>query len=316
MSKRDADRRDPSDLPRQASLNRLRRFDVRPNRELGQNFLVDDNLLGVIGRAAELGADDVVLEVGGGLGVLSEYLAARVGHVHVVEVDHALEPPLRDALADHPNATLHFADAVRLDLATLDPAPGKVVANLPYGVAATVLLRCLEQLPGVELLVGMVQREVGERFASPPGRRSYGGTSVIAQLACEVRVVRRVPRTVFHPQPGVDSVLVALRRTGPSASPATAALIHAAFAHRRKALSGSLALAPGGTSQLRDRAREALAELGQPPDARAERLTPEDFEHLGELLGSDVPWGGREPAAPPAGAADPPSSEPPTAGTA
>lgn len=282
--------RRPSDLPRQASLNRLRRFDVRPNRELGQNFLVDDNLLAVIGRAAGLGPEDIVLEVGGGLGVLSEYLAERVGHVHVVEVDRRLEPPLRDALDGHANATLHFADAVRLDLATLDPPPDKVVANLPYGVAATVLLRCLEQLPGTSLLVGMVQREVGERLASPPGRRSYGATSVIAQLACEVRVVRRVPRTVFHPEPGVESALVALRRTGPSTSPVTAALVHAAFAHRRKALPGSLALAPGGTPELRDRARAALVSLGQPPDARAERLAPSDFERLGELLGRDVPW--------------------------
>src|SRR5918999_1933060 len=93
--------------PGQASLRRLRRFGVRPNRELGQNFLIDDNLLGVIGRAAELDAADVVLEVGGGLGVLSEYLAARTRHVHVVEVDRALEAPLRDALAPFANATLH-----------------------------------------------------------------------------------------------------------------------------------------------------------------------------------------------------------------
>lgn len=288
--------RGASGVPRQASLDRLRRFGVRPNRELGQNFLIDDNLLGVIERAAELSPEDVVLEVGGGLGVLSEHLAERVGHVHVVEVDHALEPPLVEALAGHPNATLHLADAVHLDLATLDPAPAKVVANLPYGVAATVLLRCLETLPGASLLVGMVQREVGERLASPPGRRSYGATSVIAQLACEVRVVRRVARTVFSPEPGVESVLVALRRTAPSASPATAALVHAAFAHRRKALAGSLALAPGAAPQVRDRARAALVALGHPADARAERLAPRDFERLGELLGLPAGWGAGEPS--------------------
>ena len=126
-------------LPRQASLNRLRRFDVRPNRELGQNFLIDDNFLDVIGRAAELDPADVVLEVGGGLGVLSEHLAPRVGHLHVVEIDRKLEPALRDALDPFGNVSLHMADAVKLDLASLDPAPSKVVANLPYGVAATVL---------------------------------------------------------------------------------------------------------------------------------------------------------------------------------
>lgn len=273
-------------LPRQASLNRLRRFGVRPNRELGQNFLIDDNLLGVIGRAAELGPEDVVLEVGGGLGVLSEYLAARVGHLHVVEVDRSLEPPLRDALDPFANATLHLADAVTLDLAALDPAPGKVVANLPYGVAATVLLRTVEELPALELWVTMVQREVGERLAAKPGGKDYGATSVLAQLACEVRSLRRVPRTVFHPEPRVDSALILLRRRGPAPAPGIRALVHAAFAHRRKALAGSLALAPGAPDDVRERARHALVELGHPADARAETLSPEDFGRLAGLLGS------------------------------
>ena len=110
-----------SELPAQPSLRRLKAFGIRPVRELGQNFLIDSNLLGVIARAAELGPDDVVLEVGGGLGVLSEYLAERAAHVHVVEIDRRLEPALRDATDPHANVTLHFADAVKLDLAALDP---------------------------------------------------------------------------------------------------------------------------------------------------------------------------------------------------
>src|SRR3954469_16706254 len=118
-----------SDLPAQPSLRRMRAFDIRPNRELGQNFLIDSNILEVIGRAAELRNDDVVLEVGGGLGVLSEYLAPRVGHVHVVEVDRSLVPALEDALAPFSNATLHVGDAVALDYAALEPTPTKVVAN-------------------------------------------------------------------------------------------------------------------------------------------------------------------------------------------
>ena len=272
-------------LPRQASLSRLQRFGIRPNRELGQNFLIDDNILDVIGRAAELEASDVALEVGGGLGVLSEYLARRVAQLHVVEVDPALEPALGEALAPFGNATLHLADAVALDLAALVPAPTKVVANLPYGVAATVLLKSLAELPEASLWVAMVQREVGERLGSPPGSKTYGATSVLAQLACEVRVLRRVPRTVFHPEPNVQSTLVRLRRRAPFPPSSTVALVHAAFAHRRKALAGSLALAAGAPDDIRERTRAALATLGHRADARAERLTPPDFERLAGLLG-------------------------------
>jgi 16S rRNA (adenine1518-N6/adenine1519-N6)-dimethyltransferase len=271
-------------LPRQASLRRLREFGIRPNRELGQNFLIDDNILDVIGRAAELDAADVVLEVGGGLGVLSEYLAPRVAHLHVVEVDERLRPALEDAVAPYANVTLHLADAVRMDLAELDPAPTKVVANLPYGVAATVILKSIEELPEARLVVAMVQREVADRLAAAPGSKTYGATSVLAQLAGEVRPGRRVPRTVFHPVPNVESALVVLRRTGPPPAPRVAALVHAAFAHRRKALAGSLALAPGAAPGIRDEARAALERLGHPPDARAERLSPRDFAVLAEAL--------------------------------
>jgi 16S rRNA (adenine1518-N6/adenine1519-N6)-dimethyltransferase len=269
---------------RQASLRRIREFGVRPNRELGQNFLIDDNILGVIGRAAELDHDDVVLEVGGGVGVLSEYLAPRVAHLHVVEVDRSLEPALRDALDPHDNATLHVADAVALDFAALGPPPTKVVANLPYGVAATVILKSLEELPDATLLVAMVQREVGERLAAAPGSKTYGATSVLAQLSADVRVLRKVSPNVFHPVPNVESALVVLRRIAPPPPAELGDLVHAAFAHRRKALPGSLALAPDAPAGIRDRARAALEQMGQPADARAERLSPSDYSRLAELL--------------------------------
>jgi 16S rRNA (adenine1518-N6/adenine1519-N6)-dimethyltransferase len=273
-----------AELPTQPSLRRLRQFGVHPNRELGQNFLVDSNLLGVIGRLAELDERDVVLEVGGGLGVLSEYLAPRAAYLHVVEVDRALEPALRDALDPFGNATLHVADATELDLATLAPPPTKVVANLPYGIAATAILRTIEQLPGATRWVAMVQREVGERLAAGPGTRVYGLPSVLAQLACDVRVARTVSRNVFHPAPNVDSALVVLERRGPAATPAVRELARAAFAHRRKALAGSLALAPGAPDGVRERARAALEEMGLPADARAERLAPGQFQELARTL--------------------------------
>jgi 16S rRNA (adenine1518-N6/adenine1519-N6)-dimethyltransferase len=276
-------------LPTQPSLRRMRAFGVRPKRDLGQNFLIDSNILGVIDREAQLAPEDVVLEIGGGLGVLSEYLAPRAAHVHVVELDRALEPALRDAIDPFDNVTLHLADAMRLDLAALDPAPTKVVANLPYGIAAGAILRTLEELPSVQRWVGMVQKEVGERLAAAPGSAAYGVPSVLAQLAADVRVLRPVSRRVFHPVPNVDSVLVGLQRTGPAAEPGLRALVQGAFAHRRKALAGSLALGgaaarAGGARDLRDRARAALLDLGHPADARAERLSPEDFRALHEAL--------------------------------
>jgi 16S rRNA (adenine1518-N6/adenine1519-N6)-dimethyltransferase len=266
---------------RQPSLRRLDEFDVRPRRELGQNFLIDSNVLGVIERAADLGPEDVVLEIGGGLGVLSEHLTARAAHVHVVEIDRRLEPALRDATDPFENVTLHFADAMTLDFAGLDPPVGKVVANLPYGIAAGVILRTIFDLPDARVWVAMVQREVGERFAAGPGSGVYGIPSVLAQLSCDVRVLRRVSRTVFHPVPNVDSVLIGLRRTGPAPPAELRALVAGGFAHRRKALARSLALSTGADVGA---VRAALVELGHPADARAERLSPADFAGLSGLL--------------------------------
>jgi 16S rRNA (adenine1518-N6/adenine1519-N6)-dimethyltransferase len=274
----------PSDLPSQPSLRRMRAFAVRPKRDLGQNFLIDSNILGVIERAAELAPDDVALEIGGGLGVLSEHLAQRTAHTHVVEVDRSLEPALREALAPYAEkTTLHLGDALDLDYPALRPAPTKVVANLPYGIAATAILETIFELPSVTRWVAMVQKEVGERFAAQAGTAAYGVPSVLAQLACDVRVHRAVARTVFHPVPNVDSVLVVLQRTGAAPSPALRAIVQGAFAHRRKALARSLQLHTGDKA-LRDRARAALAELGLPEDARAERLTPAQFRALGERI--------------------------------
>ncbi len=282
------------DAPTQPSLRRMRRFGIRPDRELGQCFLIDSNILSVIARAAELSEADVVLEIGGGLGVLSEHLADRVDRVHVIEVDTRLREALLDATAGHANVTVHWGDAMRIDLAALGPSPDKLVANLPYGIAAGVLLRTVEELPSLHTWVAMVQREVGVRLAAAPGGGEYGASSVIAQLACEVRVLRPIPRTVFHPEPNVDSVLLGMRRRDSAPAPGLRALVAGAFAHRRKTLAGSLVLSERdsararqgspGSGLTRDRIRAALAELGLPENARAETLSPEDFRELCRLL--------------------------------
>lgn len=267
-----------------ASLDRMARFGVRPNRELGQNFLIDDNILAVIARTAELDPADVVLEIGGGLGVLSTFLAERVGHVHVIETDRSLEPALAEALAPHDNSSLTIADVMDIELAALEPAPNKVVANLPYGVAVPALLRTIKELPAVGLWCAMVQREIADRLASPPSVKAYGIPSVLAQYACDVKFVRPISRSVFKPQPNVDSALIVMRRKGPAAPEQVERLVHAAFAHRRKALARSVELAQGGGKPIRERLRAALEQLGHPADERAERLSAQEFAQLAESL--------------------------------
>jgi 16S rRNA (adenine1518-N6/adenine1519-N6)-dimethyltransferase len=254
----------------------------RSGGELGQNFLRDPNILGVIERASGLSAGDVVLEVGGGEGVLSAHLAPRVAWVHVLELDERLCAVLDERLAKFDNVTVWRGDAMRLDLAGMRPAPSKVVANLPYGIAAGLVLRTIEELDSVRLWVVMVQREVGERLAAPPGGKVYGVSSVLAQLSGDVRVLRAVPRTVFAPVPNVDSVLLEIVRTGGAAPPGVRRLVGAAFAHRRKALARSLVLS--GVPRGREEIRAALVAIGHPADVRAERLAPAEFVALAEAL--------------------------------
>jgi len=253
-----------------------------PNRELGQHFLVDENILGVIGRLAELDGDDVVLEVGPGLGVLTTYLADRVALVHGVELDLALEPHLSERLRGRENVELVFGDALRLDLSALEPVPTKLVANLPYNVATPLIVESLDGLPSVGHWTVMVQREVADRLFAQPGTKAYGAVSVLVQLAAERAGFHPVSRTVFRPSPNVDSALVAFRRKPlPEGFTEIKDLVQAAFAHRRKTLPNSLELA--GVA-ARGRAVEALAEIGRKPDVRAEALEPDEFVALTATL--------------------------------
>jgi 16S rRNA (adenine1518-N6/adenine1519-N6)-dimethyltransferase len=254
----------------------------RRAKDLGQNFLRDPNILGVIARASELSTQDVVLEIGGGEGALSAYLAPRARHLHVVELDERLREPLRRSVEEHGNVTLWWGDAMAVDLAAMAPAPTKMIANLPYGIAAGALLRTIEELPSIELWLVMVQREVGERLAAAPGSGAYGISSVLAQLAGDVEVVRSIPRTVFSPPPNVDSVLVKVRRTAAAPPEPVRHLVRAAFAHRRKTLAGSLRLA--GMAVEREQIRAALERLGHPADVRAERLAPRELAALAKEL--------------------------------
>jgi 16S rRNA (adenine1518-N6/adenine1519-N6)-dimethyltransferase len=247
---------------------------------LGQNFLADPNLLDAIVRDAELGPADVVLEVGAGEGVLTGRLAAAAAHVHSVEIDRGLEAALAP-IAALPNVDLHWGDAMKVELTAFAPEPTAMVANLPYSVATPLILRTIEALPSLGRWTVMVQREIADRLRAGPGSRTYGSPSVIAQLACEVELLRTVDPAVFRPRPRVDSAILRLRRTGPAADPATHALVRAAFAHRRKSLARSLEHGEAGSLAP---ARAALAELGLAPDARAETLSPQNFAALSAKL--------------------------------
>ena len=251
---------------------------------LGQNFLADPNLLDAIVRDAGLAPEDVVLEVGAGEGVLTGRLAVAASHVHVVEIDRGLEGALAEVASD-PKVTLHWGDAMKVDFSALDPAPTAVVSNLPYVVATPVILRTIEQIPSVREWTVMVQREIADRLRAAPGSRTYGSPSALAQVACEVELVRKVDPAVFRPRPRVDSAILRLRRIGPGADAATRDLIRAAFAHRRKSLARSLEHAEDGALGP---ARAALAELGLPEDARAEALSAEDFVALSAKLHPDA----------------------------
>jgi 16S rRNA (adenine1518-N6/adenine1519-N6)-dimethyltransferase len=251
---------------------------------LGQNFLSDPNLLDAIVRDAALAPEDVVLEIGAGEGVLTARLAAAAAHVHAIEIDRRLEPVL-EPLAARPNVSLHWGDALDLDLGALEPPPTTLVANLPYAVATPAILRTIEALPSLQRWTVMVQREIADRLRASPQSRTYGSPSVLVQLACEARLLRTVDPAVFRPRPRVESAILSLLRTGPGADAATRELVRAAFAHRRKSLARSVEhLHPGSLEATRD----ALRELGLAADARAEALAPEDFAALsGKLRSTD-----------------------------
>jgi 16S rRNA (adenine1518-N6/adenine1519-N6)-dimethyltransferase len=244
-------------------------------KEYGQHFLADPNILNVIDRLAELSPGDVVLEIGPGEGVLTRYLADRVALVHGVEIDRALEPHLRDI----DNVVIHFGDALELDLPS---EATKLVANLPYNVATPIIAESLDGLPNIRLWCVMVQREVADRLFASPGTKAYGAVSVLVQLVCERTGFHPVSRTVFRPQPNVDSALVAFRRVGlPEDFARVKRIVTGAFAHRRKTLPNSLELA--GVAS-RTAGADALAAIGREPNARAEALAPPEFVALAKAL--------------------------------
>lgn len=266
--------------PRLGVMRLLEAHGLRPDTDLGQHFLLDENLVDLAVRRARVGADDVALEVGPGLGVLTVALARAARQVHALELDRRVEPVLAEVLAGAPNVAVHWGDAMRADLGALDPAPTVVVANLPYNIATPFMVESLWRLPRVARWCVMTQAEVADRWLAAPGGRLYGAPTVLMGLALRPTFRRAVGREVFVPRPRVDSALVAFERVGPGPDDQVRALVRAAFAARRKTLANTL----GAAGHDKDAVRRALTAIGRDPAARPETLAPADYRELARRL--------------------------------
>jgi 16S rRNA (adenine1518-N6/adenine1519-N6)-dimethyltransferase len=252
----------------------LKRHDVRPAKVLGQNFVIDPNTIRKTLAVARIAPTDRILEIGPGAGSLTLGLAASAPSVIAVERDERLIPLLKEILADHQNVEVVHADAMSIDLAGTRATA--LVANLPYNIAALVVLKVLEEAPDIQSLTVMTQKEVGERLAADPGSKTYGATSVLVRFFGTARVEARVSRKAFWPVPRVDSVLVRIDRSGMQAEVEAQAffkVVKAAFSQRRKTLRNSLTELAGST----ERAENLLSGVGIDASRRAETLSFEEF---------------------------------------
>lgn len=269
----------------------LETYGVHVKKRYGQNFLIDGNILNRIVEAAELGPDDTVIEVGPGVGVLTEAMAHRAGQVIAVEIDQQLIPLLQDVLADYENVQVVEGDALRINLDELarGAARVKVVANLPYYITSPLIMRFLEASWSLERMVVMVQAEVADRLSASPGSKDYGSLSIAVQYRADVTRVIKVPRTVFYPQPNVDSAVVALElRPYPIQARDDSlfeAVVRASFAQRRKTL--RRALAPLAGAHGVD-VEIMFQKAGVDPGLRGESLTIEQFVALADALAAAI----------------------------
>jgi 16S rRNA (adenine1518-N6/adenine1519-N6)-dimethyltransferase len=263
-------------------------LDLRPTKQRGQNFVIDANTVRRIVRDAGVGPDDVVVEVGPGLGSLTLALLEVGARVVAIEVDERLAARLPATIAEHAPDALDRLDVISADALRITELPGPppttLVANLPYNVSVPVLIHLLTLLPSLERGLVMVQAEVADRLSAGPGSKVYGIPSVKAAWFADVRRAGAVSRQVFWPEPNVDSGLVAWTRRDPPATSASReqvfAVVDAAFAQRRKGLRAALRGLAGSPTA----AETALVRAGIDPLARGEQLTVLDFTRLAEAL--------------------------------
>jgi len=266
----------------------MEKYGFRFSKSLGQNFLIDDHIVDSIIDGAEVGPDDVVLEVGPGIGVMTQAMARRAKKVVAVEIDSALLPVLEETLEEEDNTEVIHGDVLKVDLQAiidekLDGQAPKVVANLPYYVTTPIIMKFLEEQIPVTDIVVMVQKEVADRMVAGPGTKIYGALSVVVQYYAEPSKIVKVPPSVFMPQPNVESSVVRLKkRTAPPVDLKAPDLffktVRSAFMKRRKTLLN--ALSSGELAVSKDQAREVLESCGIDPKRRGETLDMNEFAAL------------------------------------
>ncbi len=277
----------------QNTISILQKYGFRFQKKYGQNFLIDPSVLERIVDAAQIGEKDCVLEIGPGIGTMTQYLAERAREVVAVEIDRALIPILNETLSAYPNVTVLNEDILKVDVEQLvrernGGNPVKVVANLPYYITTPIIMSLLEKRVPVESITVMVQKEVAERMQVGPGTKEYGALSLAVQYYTRPKIVANVPPNCFIPRPNVGSAVIRLTRyeTPPvqvQDEEKLFDLIRASFNQRRKTLANGLSNATK-LGVTRERVVQALEEMGLPPTVRGETLTLEQFARLSSLL--------------------------------
>lgn len=272
----------------------IQKYDFVFQKRFGQNFLVDTHVLEKIIQAAGLTKEDLVLEIGPGIGTMTQYLAENAGRVVAVEIDSNLIPILKETLKDYDNVTVINEDILKVDVAALAEQynggrPIKVVANLPYYITTPIIMGLFESQVPIDNITVMVQKEVAERMQAGPGTKNYGALSLAVQYYAEPYIVANVPPNCFIPRPSVGSAVIRLTRHGKKPvevkdEKLMFALIRASFNQRRKTLQNSL----NNSAELsfsKEEIGEAIEKMGLSPSVRGEALTLEQFAKLADALG-------------------------------
>lgn len=276
----------------QVTIEIIKKYNFAFQKRFGQNFLIDGHVVEKIVRAADIGKEDVILEIGPGIGTMTQYLAEAAGHVYAVEIDKNLLPVLAETLAAYDNVTVINEDILKVDIAALlegSSAGVKVVANLPYYITTPIIMGLFENHVPADSITVMVQKEVAQRMQAGPGSKDYGALSLAVQYYAEPYIVANVPPNCFMPRPNVGSAVIRLTKwhTPPVAvrdERLMFSLIRASFNQRRKTLQNGIANAEN-LSFGKEQVVCALREMGLPDTVRGEALTLAQFAQLSDLLG-------------------------------